>query len=129
MVADGTLTIDDVLQIETLLRKAGVFIDENGIVQPITPEVRAQINKETPKPPKQEVKLKAKTEKKVPKKKPIETKPVETPMKSNETLGEYNRRLQEMDKQASQIKNKGKSITVETKTGETKTYEYDKDPA
>lgn len=53
----------------------------------------------------------------------------EAPMKSNETLWEYNKRLQDISAKESAIAKKGKVITIETKSGAKKTYEYDKDPA
>lgn len=46
------------------------------------------------------------------------------------TLEQINKGLQAKDLAKSQAKNKGKTITIENKkTGTTKTYEYDKDPA
>ena len=76
MVADGKLTPDDILSIEETLRKAGLYLDENGNVLPIT--------ENTVPTPKEEAKieakkkLKAKTEKKV-KTKPKATEVVSTP--------------------------------------------------
>lgn len=67
MVADGKLTPDDILSIEETLRKAGLYLDENGNVLPITentaptPKEEAKIESKKKLKPKTEKKVKAKT--------------------------------------------------------------------